>query len=434
MHRLFASSLPSHVQALATLAALLVLAGQGSAACGQDKSAKQVPPVVVETVIQKSVNSGYRVVGTVQPLRTSTIGVAVGGRVASFLVDVGQPVKKDQVLAELRTGTLEIELSAAKAELELYKQQLAEVKNGSRPEEIAEAEANLKAAEAAKDNAAKQLARLEQLQDSGAATETDIEDARERASRTRFTFNAAKASFQRIASGSRMEKIAASQAQVDLQSQRVKLIEDRIRLHSIRAPFDGFVSKEFTEVGAWLTSGDPIVEVIQLDTVEIQAPVTSDYAVKLKLGETVRVDFSQLPDRLFTGTVDRIVPQADPRARTYPIYVRLKNELRQGNLPLLLDGMLARIDLPAGSARTLPLVPKDALVLANGKRRVFLIEEEAGGSNVGVAREVTVELGVAWRDLIQVNGALKPGQPVVVVGNERLSDGDRVRIRYRSKE
>ncbi len=422
------------MQAVATLASLLMLSAHGSASVGQDKNAKEAPPVIVETVIQKSVNSGYRVVGTVKPLRTSTIGVAVGGRVASFLVDVGQPVKRDQVLAELRTGTLEIELAAAKAELVLYEQQLAEVTNGSRPEEIAEAEANLKAAEAAKDNAAKQLGRLEQIQASGAATATDIEDARERANRTRFIFSAAKASYQRVASGSRIEKIAAGQAQVDLQSQRVKLIEDRIRLHTVRAPFDGFVSKEFTEIGAWLTSGDPVVEVIQLETVEIQAPVTAEYAVKLTPGEPVRVEFSQLPDRLFTGTVDRIVPQADPRARTYPIYVRLKNELRQGDLPLLLDGMLARIDLPTGSARTLPLVPKDAVVLANGKRRVFVIEEEVADSSVGIAREITVELGVAWHDLIQVNGALKPGQTVVVVGNERLNEGDRVRIEHRAKE
>ncbi|MEM7474437.1 MAG: efflux RND transporter periplasmic adaptor subunit [Planctomycetota bacterium] len=414
-------------------AAMLVLAVCPTIS-GQSKGDEAVPPpVIVDTVVEKSVNSGYRVVGSVQPLRTSMIGVAVGGRVEKFLVDVGHRVKEGQILAELRTGTLQIEKAAAEAELELYKQQLAEVVNGSRPEEIAEAEANLQGAKAAMEIAASQLKRLEQIAVSGAATQTDLEDARERASRTRFAYNASKALYARIAAGSRTEQIAASKAQVSLQTQRLKLIEDRIRLHSLRAPFNGFVSQEFTEVGAWISSGDPVVEIIQMDTVEVQAPITADYAVKLNVGETVRVDFSQLPNRLFTGTVDRIVPKADPRARTFPIFVRLENEFR-GDLPLLLSGMLARVDLPAGSARSLPLVPKDALVLANGKREVFVVEPDKDNPKYGVVKRVPVELGVAMEEMIQVNAKLRAGQPVVVVGNERLADGDRVALVFRGEE
>ena len=105
-------------------------------------AAQDAKPVVVARVIESEVNLGQRVIGTVLPLRRSTIGSAVDGRVEKFKMNRGEAVKKDQVLAQLRTGTLEIEQAAAAAELELAVQRLAELENGSRPEEIAEAEAN----------------------------------------------------------------------------------------------------------------------------------------------------------------------------------------------------------------------------------------------------------------------------------------------------
>lgn len=406
------------------VATLLTVIGTGLSTTGQEKS---LPPVIVAKVVMQNVSSGYRVVGSVAPLRTSTIGSAVGGRVEQFLVDVGQPVKSGQPVARLRTGTLEIELAAAEAELELYQQQLAEVVNGSLPEEVAEAEANAAGAKAAMENAVLQLQRLRLLSNSGAATESDIDNAKERANLTRFAFSAAQATLDRIKKGPRREQVAQRQAQVDLQSQRIRLIRDRIEKHTIRAPFDGYVSNEFTEVGAWITSGDPLVTIIQLDQVEVRAPVTADYASKLNLGDTTRVEFPQLPQKLFTGTIERIVPQADDRSRTYPVFVRLKNEFRE-SVPVLLAGMLARVDLPAGATKKLPLVPKDALVLNERERTIYVIDVDAKDKTVGTVRKRIVSLGVALDDLIQVSGDVEAGQLVVIVGNERLTDGMKVKI------
>ncbi|MFK7738081.1 MAG: efflux RND transporter periplasmic adaptor subunit [Pirellulaceae bacterium] len=410
--------------------ALTPLLAQEAKPAGEAAESK-LPPVVVETVVERTVNTGYRVVGTVRPAKSSTIGTATDGRVEAFLVNAGQAVQSGQALAQLRTGTLRIELAAAQAELELVRQQLAELSNGARPEEIAEAEAIAAGAEAAMENSRVQLKRLQSLSATGAATAVDIDNARERATTTRFAYAASTAALERIRNGPRPEQIAQRRAQVDLQTQRVLLIQDRLEKHTIRAPFDGFVSEEFTEVGAWVSGGDPIVTVMKLDEVEVQAPVTADYATKLSLGDTIRVEFPQLPQKLFTGQVDRIVPQADPRARTYPVIIGLKNEMRQG-VPLLLSGMLARMDLPAGASRRLPLVPKDALVLNESERVVYVIETERRDSTAGIARKQSVSLGVAVGEWIQVSGKVEAGQQVVVVGNERLNDGMKVRLQRRS--
>ena len=386
-------------------------------------------PVVVATVVEAKVNSGYRVVGDVNPLRTSTIGSAVDGRVEEFLVDVGNSVRAGQPLARIRTETLRIELAAASAELELYRHQLAEQRNGARPEEVAEAQARADGAQAAQNNASGQLDRLRSLSATGAATDADLENARERLDLAIAASAAAAAVLERVEQGPRLEQIAQAEARVELQKQRVRLIEDRIAKHTIQAPFAGYVSEEHTEVGAWIGAGDPIAQIIQLDKIEIHAPVTADHATKLRLGTTVRVEFPELPDKLLTGTIDRIVPVATSRARTFPVFIRLENELRDGG-PLLMSGMLARVELPAGRVVSLPMVPKDALVLNDRDRAVFVVDLDSDPSTPpqGRVRKVPVDLGVAMGSLIQVRGDLAAGQVVVVVGNERLVPGAHVTV------
>jgi RND family efflux transporter MFP subunit len=425
---------PSLWRPLSILFLLIVflLIANGPNVTGQDLAA-----VVVTRVIEAQVNASRRVVGTVNPLRSSTIGSAVDGRVVEFLINRGDPVKKNQPLARLRAETLEIELAAAEAELNLFEHQLAELENGSRSEDIDEARARMLGAQAAMKNASSRLKRLESLFGSRATAEADVEDARERAEFTRYVVSAAEALLKRIEAGPRVEQIAQAEARVELQRQKARLIEDRIKKHTVVAPFEGFVAMEFTEVGAWVTRGDPIAQVVQLDEVEIEAPTTAEYAVQLRRGDSIRIEFPELPGQLFTGKFARVVPVAAARSRTFPIYIRMTNPIRDG-VPLLMAGMLARVELPTGQRQTMPLVTKDALVLNEKDRAVFVVDPDSpsppteqtqtGTNPTGTARRVPVELGVAAGGLIQIRGAVRAGDLVVTVGNERLRDGDRVAI------
>ena len=404
-----------------------VVLGLGLHALAQDAK-----PVVVARVIETEVNTGQRVVGTVKPLRQTTIGSAVAGRVQSFSANQGRAVKQGDVLAQLRTATLEIERAAAEAELELAVQRLAELQNGSRPEDIAEAEANMRGAQATLATAERNLKRIESLATTRAASSSDLDNAKQRADAARFTLKASEALLKRIQEGPRIEAISQARAQVELQQQRVNLINDRISKFTITAPYDGFVSMEFTDVGAWIKIGDPIAQIIQMNEVEIEAPVTAEGVVNLRQGDAIRVEFPELPNELLTGTIERIVPMAATRARTFPVLIRLQNKI-ENDTPLLFAGMLARVDLPAGKRETLPLVPKDALVLNGRDRSVYVVDMatkavSSDGDQVGVARKVNVQLGVAVQDRLQVRGDIKVNDLVVIVGNERLVPNSKVRI------
>ena len=393
----------------------------GSPVAAQEKPAS----IVVTKVIQREVQTGHRVVGTVKPIRTSTVGSAVDGRVVDFLVEEGDAVKQGQPLAQLRTGTLEIELAAAKAELAVYEQELTEKKNGSRPEEIAAAKARMLAAEAVKSNTAAKFARTATLFKKNAANDSDLSDARERSESANQLYLEAAAQWKLTADGPRDEQIARALAQVALQREKVRLIEDRIQKYTVRAPFDGFVTKEDTEVGEWIKRGDPIAEVIALASVDVRANVPAEHAVRLQRGRSIRVEFPDQPAEVFTGVVSRIVPTANAGSRTFPVNIRLANRLVDGR-PMLMAGMLARAVLPTGVRTKLPLVPKDALVLQGAARFVCVIDIDRGASNRGTIRMIPVKLGVADGGLVQISAELRDGELVAVLGNERLKDGQLV--------
>ena len=155
--------------------------------------------------------------------------------------------------------------------------------------------------------------------------------------------------------------------------------------------------------------------------------VVGELAVRLKRGLNVRLDVPSFPDELFTGVITQIVPRADIRSRTFPVIIRVKNRI-EDEIPRLKAGMLARVELPTGTRRKMPLVPKDALVLGGPKPVVFVVDVDSKSKSKGVVREVSVGLGVADGGLIQVNGPLKRGQYVVVRGNERLRAGQKVTL------
>ncbi|MCH7685445.1 MAG: biotin/lipoyl-binding protein, partial [Planctomycetes bacterium] len=100
---------------------LSIVAAAAVAALAQDSRTR----VAVSKVIEREVTTGQRAVGTLNPVKVSVIGSAIDGRVVEFLVNQGQFVKQGAPLAKLRTDTLEIELAAANAELELRTQELA---------------------------------------------------------------------------------------------------------------------------------------------------------------------------------------------------------------------------------------------------------------------------------------------------------------------
>ena len=235
--------------------------------------AQQRPPSPIEVapVISRKINSSQTYVGSVTPLKASAVGSAVNGRVDEFPIEEGDFVKARAPLAQLLIETIKLEHAAAEQELELRKQELLELQNGSRPEEKRRSQAALEAAKANKQYHDQLRTRALDLQKRNAINEDEFQLIVSNQIQATQQYEQAREEYDLIMQGPRAEKIAQAKAQVAIQEAITQKLADQKAKHTIRAPFDGYVSAEHTEVGQWVQQGDLIAEVIALNKVEVKS-------------------------------------------------------------------------------------------------------------------------------------------------------------------
>jgi len=439
----------------------LLLAG-----CPAPQEAPQAPPpapVAVSTVLEREVTIEQSFVGTVMPLRVSTVGSPMEGRVVEFLANEGDYVraKKEQQdpggpedekacpLVKLRSQSIEIGLAAARAELRVRQAERDELII-SAPKEIEQAQARKEAAEALKKFAQSRLERMRGLYKKRVITDDELEEQISVVEEAAKVYLEKQVAWELAAETDYWkEKINQAKARVEVQQETIKRLEDDLEQHKVYAPFDGYVTQEYTEVGQWVAKGDPIAEIVELKEVDIEVAVPEShiaYISQLPVGTTVPVKIDALPETTWNGSVVLIVPQANVRSRSFPVKVRLKNPRNTANPNdlILKPGMFARVTLPVKRA-TMLLIPKDALVLGGTSPMIWVVEQNPGGEmpetakvkglqiEKGVSIDLEEEGGVrGWVEVRGLLGAgdspLKPGQRVIVEGNERLREGQTVKI------
>lgn len=431
------------VQARGTITLMLgIVAVVGLNVCWLRPTAAQGPanrppaPVVVEPVIQQQVNQSETFVGTVMPVRRSTVGSEVEGRVEEFLVNEGDRATAGQPLAKLRTTSIDLEMKAAEAELEYRKAALRELER-SAPKEIEQAAARMESAEAQMQFNNQRLERFRDLFKRQALSDDELEEQVYAAQAAKKAYTEAKAAWELADSGMWDARIDQTRARVKIQEEIINELQDNIQQHTIVAPFDGYVTTEHVEVGQWVAQGGPIVEIVEVDQVDVEVHVLERYVSRLRVGLAARVEFEALPDLdIDPGRVALIVPQGDIRSRSFPVKVRLNNAATSSNPEApgvaIKPGMFARVSLPVGVREAVTMVPKDALVFAENSRVVWVVTEDPQKPDRGTAAPLPVQLGITYGRYIEVRGPLQPGQWVVVEGNERIRPGQTLALSRRS--
>ncbi|TWT66831.1 Multidrug resistance protein MdtA precursor [Posidoniimonas polymericola] len=386
-------------------------------------------PAVAARAVLREVTDSQSFVGTVTPVKRAVVGSAVAGRVIECPFEEGDRVEAFQKLAQLLTETISLEIAAAEGEFELRTQQLAELENGSRPEEIQQAQARMQAAEARRDFLAARRDRLQAIYErrGAAISEDELQEARANAAEAEQIYLEASAAHDLAVAGPRQEVISQARAQVQIQQAVVEKLKDQRKKYTVSSKFDGYVVSKQTEVGAWLNQGDPVAEVVSVDSVDVDVQVGEQSLPFISPGKQVQAVFPALPKRVFEGTVLAAVPQGNLRTRTFPVKVRIKNEITDAG-PVLKPGMYARVTLPTGGAVQAVMAPKDGVIHGGVTPMLYAIDGATPVGQAAAVRPVPVELGVAEGGLIQVTGQLKQGDLVIVQGNERLRPGQEVTI------
>ncbi len=409
---------------LRVIPAILAAGGLSAVAPPAPAQPPQNVPVVVARVEQQKLALGQSFVGTVYPARVSDVGSAVDGRVAKLPFVEGQHLAAGQPIAELLRGLLEIEKAGAVAELDRRRHVLAELKAGSRPEEIDQRRASVQGLEAREEYARSRLERLRRLAERGTSTADELLDGETEFRQVEADLRSSRAALNLAEAGPRSEQIAQAAAAVAAQEAEVERIDDQLGKHTIRSPFEGWVVGRFTEEGQWLSRGGLVARIAELSRVEVEVQVPELAIASLATGMDVRLEFDAARDQTWIGRVERVVPQADLLSRSFPVKVMLENRIINGQ-PVLRGGMLARAWLPVGKTGLATIVPKDALVLGTGDPLVFVVDPppSPAPAGTGVVRPVRVSLGATMGGSVEIMSPIELGSLVVIRGNERLRPG-----------
>ncbi len=265
----------------------------------------------------------------------------------------------------------------------------------------------------------------------------DVEDAAYRRQRTAAALAEAKRQYdegirlsqEKIVAESDLATLRSNMRIAESELRRAELLETRakalLQRFTIRAPFDGMVVSKSTEEGEWITRGGTAVTMVELDSVFVEFLVPQVFYHRLDRGRSVEILFEALPGRTFAGSLHGVVALASESSRTFPVRIELENS--DHAIAPGMSAMGAFLTRPSGEGNPM-LVSSDAIVRSpDGQHSVWVVEPGQGDDRVAVERRL--ELGARQGDAFVVqSGKLSSGERVVIRGNERLSEGESVKV------
>lgn len=349
---------PSDRSSLAAILLSIAIAACGGDGAPETPGGEAAPlaavtltPSDIAVAREAELVAGVAMSGSLEPAQTVVVRAQVNGRLTRLPVDRGSRVAAGQVIAEIEAEGVRGQAASARAA-------------------VASAEAALAVA-------TQRLESARRLQAAGAISDLELKSG--------------EAAHQAAAA-----QVAAAKAQQAATGE----MEART---SIVAPIGGVVSDRRVEAGEAVKDGDQILTLVDIGTLELQAHVGVDDAMRIRVGAPVAFTIDALPGETLRGRVARIDPRADPGTRQVGIAATLANPGGR-----IVAGQFARGRVLTGSARSAIAIPAAAVSDSAGQPRVFVIE-----NGQLAVRHVTLGTRDDAQGLVAVMAGLAAGERVL---------------------
>lgn len=271
-----------------------------------------------------------KIYGTIE-IRDAGLAFSEQERLTELLVEEGDRVKAGQVLARLNTERLETAVTEMEARIASQQQLVRKLKNGSRPQEIEQAKAEVEAAQVRVDNQQRLLARLQKTAQSGASSRQDAEDAQARLRVEKSLLKVREKALNLVIEGPRVEDIASAESQLRALEASLATLQVRLKDMTLVSPSDGVIQNRILEKGEMAGPKTPVYNLALTQTKWVRAYVPEPSLGRVKNGMNVGVLSDSFPGQVLQGRVGFISPVAEftPRAiQTEELRTRLVYEVR----------------------------------------------------------------------------------------------------------
>jgi RND family efflux transporter MFP subunit len=346
------------------LALLCPACSKRGESAGSEGEKAQIPTVHVKvaTATRGNIAETVEVPGSIAALPNQDVKASslVAGRILEVRAAEGETVRKGQLIARIDPSPYVQQRDQSRATL-------------------AQAEANL-------ENARKDLARNRSLYEKGIAAGKEVQDSE--------------------------NQVRVTQAEVEKTKAALEGAQLQVARTQIYAPISGIVLHRLLNTGEQVsgTPSDPILEIANLDTVEMEARIPSRFSGYARVGQKLKVTTASYPGQVFQGEIIAVGGSVDPATDSVQARLQVRNP---GNR--LKVGMFAEGELTVQQHTNTTLVPASAVVKAENETRVYVVQGDT-------AAKKPVQVGIQNHDQAEILSGISPGEKVVTSGNYGLED------------
>jgi HlyD family secretion protein len=412
--------------------ALFVLLGGGATVYKKMNSALEVTTARAQAQ-QTAGGSNQAVIlnatGYIIAAHKIQVASKVVGKVAWIGVEKGDRVKEGQIIVRLEDDEYKAQLQQATGQLMNLQARLDELQNGSRPEEIAAAKANVEQAKADQENARITLARTKQLQSEGVMSKSSLDDAVARYDSAVARVNSLQKNYELVHIGPRKEQIDAVKGQIEQAKGVVAFMQTQLNNTIIRAPVTGTILERVVERGEFVTTsfvGDRgakgfVVSLADLNDLRVELDISQNDFNKLGSRQNGVITVDAYPDKKWQGRIDEISPEANRQKATVQVKVKVLNPdefLRpemNASVAFLSDEKPQSSAAPAAAGKPVVFIPSstvrnDHVFIVVGDKVVDRAIKTSGNTQQG----------------LRVEDGLIGGEDLVVDPPAELKDGMKV--------
>ncbi|MGA7908986.1 MAG: efflux RND transporter periplasmic adaptor subunit [Candidatus Sulfotelmatobacter sp.] len=401
-----------------------------------------VPEVEVARALAQNSDAGDVVLsatGYIVAHHTINVNSKVTGRLAWIGVEKGDQVKEGQVLVRLEDEEFRASYEQAKGAYENASAYLEELQQGSRPEEIQQAQHNLDEARATLVNDRLTLDRTKELAAGGVVSRQALDDATAKFDSDQERVNSLQNAFQLMKIGPRQEEIDRARGALTQAQGQLDYAKSQLDATVIRAPVTGTILDRTAEKGELITAqfasaaaGGPqgsVVSLADLNDIQVELDIAQADFARLGPKQKGIVTTDAYPDKTYDGEIAQISPEANRQKATVQVKVQVLNPNKYPKI-MLRPEMNATVKFLANDQKTGSTQPAGAVVPSSAVRdrdgrKIVLVAY----NGKAVAREIHV---LSQRGDGVLADGLVGGENVITNGPQNLKDGDRIKIKGQS--